>query len=297
MHNLNPKLNPNWVTGFIDAEGCFFVGIYKIKNSTRWSIKPEFMLKLHIRDLDLLILIKSFFKDIGNIYEYKSFAVYRVQSIKNLINTIIPHFNQYPLITEKQNDLKIFINIINIINKEYKDKEDINQIIKLKASLNKGLSLNMKTLFPYLSASERPTSLPIKSINPYWLAGFFSGEGCFMISLAKKPSYKYHYSTRLWVMVGQHSRDKILISRIIELLNSGWLKEKENYTEFCVSNFQDIYSKIIPFFKKYKILGVKSQDFQDFCVVAEYMKEKVHLTQEGVREISIIKSRMNRNRY
>lgn len=29
INNLNNKLNPNWVTGFTDAEGCFMININK----------------------------------------------------------------------------------------------------------------------------------------------------------------------------------------------------------------------------------------------------------------------------
>ena len=54
--------------------------------------------------------------------------------------------------------------------------------------------------------------------------------------------------------------------------------------------------KIIPFFKKHPIQGVKSEDFKDFCLVAEMMKDKKHLTAEGLEEIKQIKARMNRGR-
>jgi len=30
--NIKYKLNPNWVTGIIDAEGCFYVRFAKSKN-------------------------------------------------------------------------------------------------------------------------------------------------------------------------------------------------------------------------------------------------------------------------
>jgi hypothetical protein len=65
---------------------------------------------------------------------------------------------------------------------------------------------------------------------------------------------------------------------------------------FAVGKFEDIYNKIIPFFKKYPILGVKSQDLADFCRVAELMKEKRHLTGEGVEQIRNIKKGMNKGR-
>lgn len=66
--------------------------------------------------------------------------------------------------------------------------------------------------------------------------------------------------------------------------------------EFQCSKFSDIYEKIIPFFKKYQIRGVKAQDWQDWCIIAELIKKKAHLTSEGLDEIKKIKLRMNRGR-
>jgi len=69
----------------------------------------------------------------------------------------------------------------------------------------------------------------------------------------------------------------------------------------------DLYKKIIPeappafllrrkFFFKYPIKGEKSKDFFDFCSAAELMKNKVHLTKEGLETIQKIKEGMNKSR-
>lgn len=71
MININiQKFNPNWITGFVDAEGCFSISVYndKIGNKLKWKVIPCFQIELHIKDLDLLLQIKSFFKDKGTIY-------------------------------------------------------------------------------------------------------------------------------------------------------------------------------------------------------------------------------------
>lgn len=75
-----------------------------------------------------------------------------------------------------------------------------------------------------------------------------------------------------------------------------FFKKKKLAVDFKLKKFSDITQKIIPFFSKYPIEGVKHQDFLDFCVVAELIKKKAHLTNEGIEEIRKIKSRMNRNR-
>lgn len=67
--------------------------------------------------------------------------------------------------------------------------------------------------------------------------------------------------------------------------------------DLIISNFEYTYKKMIPFFKKYGIKGIKSLDFQDFCLAAELVNKKAHLTLEVVEEIRKIKSRMNKARY
>ena len=70
-------------------------------------------------------------------------------------------------------------------------------------------------------------------------------------------------------------------------------KEKVN---FRVTKYSDLSGKIIPFFQKYSVLGVKALDFKDFCIAAEMMKNKKHLTQGGLDVIHKIKTGMNRGR-
>jgi hypothetical protein len=82
----------------------------------------------------------------------------------------------------------------------------------------------------------------------------------------------------------------------IEYFGCGVVYSSSNAIYFRVFNFQDIVNKIIPFFKEHKIQGVKLKDFQDFCKVAELMKEGKHLTAEGLDQIREIKAGMNKGR-
>ena len=63
-----------------------------------------------------------------------------------------------------------------------------------------------------------------------------------------------------------------------------------------IKNMSDIINKIIPFFNQYPILGVKSLDFADFKKVAEFMKNKEHLTESGFSKIIQIVEQMNLDR-
>lgn len=116
------KLDPNWITGFTYAEGSFVISIYKnkISSKTEWRVQASFQIGLHNKDLDFLLSIKSFFNNIGNIYTKKNnSAIYTVCSVNFLIDFIIPHFEKYPLITQKYSDFILFKDIVKLIKKKW----------------------------------------------------------------------------------------------------------------------------------------------------------------------------------
>ena len=298
----NNKLDPNWVTGFTDAEGCFMINITKSKtNKMGWQIRPCFQIKLHYRDEKLLMKIKSFFNEVGTIsFSNDNGVMYRVNKLNDIINIIIPHFDKYSLITQKQSDYIIFKNIVKLINKdEHLNKNGIIKIINLKVVLNKGLSRNLKTYFPSIINREKPKVITPINIDYNWIAGFFSGDGCFCIGVHKSGKYKIGYSITLQIAFYQHSRDEVLFNRIKKVLGCGNIIKypKRSAIVLKISNFEDIYKIIIPMFNKHKIEGIKSLDFQDFCLAAELVNNKAHLTLKGLEKIKLIKSRMNRSRY
>ena len=53
---------------------------------------------------------------------------------------------------------------------------------------------------------------------------------------------------------------------------------------FVVTKFKDISEKSL-FFDKYPIQGIKLLDFLDFKEITGLIKNKTHLTKEGLREI------------
>lgn len=301
-NNKANNLEPNWITGFIDAEGCFYVYLGKRKDrKSGWKIQPCFQIKLHIKDKNLLLRIKSYFGEIGTIVinNNYNFVVYKIYSLDQNIRTIIPHFDKYPLITQKQGDFFIWKKIINLINnKEHLNEKGLIKVVSLKTNLNKGLSKELKLYFPDIIKVEKPkVSLPT-NIDKNWIAGFFSGEGCFSVGIYKSNSHKIGYGILLQIIFTQHLRDEILFDSIKKTLGCGNIIKSltKNIIKLNISKFEDIYYKMIPLFKEYDIEGIKALDFQDFCVVAELINNKVHLTLEGLEEIQKMKNKMNKSR-
>jgi hypothetical protein len=94
----------------------------------------------------------------------------------------------------------------------------------------------------------------------------------------------------------QHNRDEDLLKSLISILNCGRYIPKPGYGEFIVEKFTDVNDKVIPIFEQFKLHGIKSKNYEDFKKVALLMKNKVHLTREGLDEIKKIKGIMNKNR-
>ena len=162
--------------------------------------------------------------------------------------------------------------------------------------MNLGLSEKLRAAFPDVVPVVRPRVENTKIIDPNWLAGFTSGEGCFMVNITASKTYSVGFRVQLVFQLTQHLRDHILLVSFISFFNAGSVIQNKNASLYRVTKFDDIVNKIIPFFKKYPIHGVKAKDLADWCYVAEMMKNKKHLTADGLQKIKQIKAGMNQGR-
>ncbi len=159
-------LNPFFVTGFVDAEGCFLINVRKNnKYKLGLRVEPSFQITLHKKDKDLLEKIQNFFS-VGSICEKKQSITYHVYSTRKLA-LIIKHFEKYPLITQKQADFLLFNKAVNLINnKEHLTLKGLQQIISLKASVNRGLTSEIIEAFPNVIPVDRPDILNCQIQDP-----------------------------------------------------------------------------------------------------------------------------------
>jgi len=85
-----------------------------------WKTKgPGSKISLHNKDIGLLKLIQSYFGGVGNIKKDRTdYSVYSVNSLDHLLTEIIPHFDKYPLITQKRADYLLFKEIVMIVKRK-----------------------------------------------------------------------------------------------------------------------------------------------------------------------------------
>lgn len=294
-------LNPWFVSGFIDAEGSFIVIVRKNpKYRIGWTVVVIFSITLHERDICILQEIQAYFGGAGSISKSgQNTFKYRIESLELISNLIIPHFDKYPLVTQKLGDYLLFKTVVEMMKaKGHLTEVGINKIVAIKASMNNGLSADLHAAFPNLNPVARPIVDNKKVPHEEWIAGFTSGECCFYVVVAKSPSRKVGFRVLLELKISQHERDEKLMASLITYYGSGFLKKDPRGARvYTVCNFSEICEKIIPFFQKHKIRGVKSEDFADWCKIAELIKVKDHLTFSGLDQIRKIKSGMNKGRY
>lgn len=295
---LQMKLDPFFLTGFTDAEGSFMINVRKSPNSKfGWSVKLIFQIELHKKDKDLLNLIKSYFQEVGNINKVRDCLSFRVSSVADIVNVILPHFDSYPLNTIKSADYFLFREVALMMKeKQHLSKEGWARVLALKASSNKGFSEELKVAFPDIIPADR-SPVQVEKINPNWLSGFVSGDGGFHVNIFNSRTNNLGSGVKLIFKLTQHIKDEKLLRSLISYFGcGGYYRVNPEVGDLLVSNFSDLKNKIIPLFKEYPILGIKSQDFQDFCKVAELMEQKKHLTKEGLLKIKEIKAGMNKGR-
>lgn len=307
-YNLNNTyyLNPYYITGLVDAEGCFTTSIYKdCRMKTGWQVKPIFQLNLHKKDLKILEAVQKTW-GVGKIYKHgKDSFMYRVSSLKNL-RVITNHFDNYPLITQKLADYLLFKQSIDLIQKKlHLTEQGLLKLVGIKSVLNWGLSEKFKETFPNMIQVVRPKVDTSKIKDVYWLIGFVEGEGSFMVIIQESvwsppkggpKSKKPTDNIGLRFVITQHSKDSVLFDNISNYLGCGKCYFSRNEVNLVFSTFSDINNKIISLFSKYPLLGTKKEDYIDFCKVAELIKSKDHLTKQGIENIKRIKSNMNSKR-
>lgn len=173
---------------------------------------------------------------------------------------------------------------------------DLQQIINIRAALNKGLSEKLLNLFPKTCAVARPVTTLQAIPDSQWMVGFCDGELNFSVNIINSFTCKLSKQIRLEFSVGQHIRDQLLLTSFINYFNCGLLVKYENSITYKVVKFNDIHNIIITIFKDYLLQSTKLFNFLDFCKVSSMIENKEHLTKKGLEEIIKIKAGMNMGR-
>jgi hypothetical protein len=228
------------------------VSILKSKNN-KFGIQllPTFSITQDLDSINVLTEIQTYF-NCGTITKHlqKNSAEFRVNSISDLQNIIIPHFKQYPLFSIKLQAFQIFITVIELIsNKKHFIKDELLSIIKLIYFMNVVNNKNLNnfkklsellidnynedeinSIFNQISYPLNDNDNLISSINiikdtsslfnDNFIIGFIDGDGSFNISFDTSKKISFEFS------ITQHHTSLKLLQDIKEFFGCGTIKFK-----------------------------------------------------------------------
>jgi len=140
-------------------------------------------------------------------------------------------------------------------------------------------------------------------LNPGWfIAGFVDAEGCFRVSIIKNKNYESSLKNRtalplkvrVYFQIGLHRKDEDILELIRSSLGVGKIyRSRSNSSELQISSFKDL-GAVINYFDKYPLITQKLADYLLFKQAYELIKNKEHLTHEGLSKIVAIKASVNK---
>ncbi len=148
------NLEPQWVVGFVDGEGCFYVG-FNINREMKTGVQvlPELTVVQHKRDVAVLYALKDYFGCGVVRSNHGDRMAYRVRGHKNLAEVIIPFFEKHKLKTKKRIDFEKFRDVVRLMEKKaHLTAEGLERIQSLATQMNRGS--NHDDLEPKIESSS-----------------------------------------------------------------------------------------------------------------------------------------------
>jgi hypothetical protein len=126
------------VVGFVDGEGCFYVGIIEHPEMTAgYQVLPEFRIVQHQSDVQVLFALKKFFRSgvVRKNHDYRSEL--RIRKLDSLLE-VVKFFEKHPLKTKKNADFKKFARIVRWMEEEkHLTMEGLTEIIRTASLMNR----------------------------------------------------------------------------------------------------------------------------------------------------------------
>ena len=132
------EISNDWVVGFVDGEGCFYVGIIEHPEMTAgYQVLPEFRIVQHQSDVQVLFALKKFFRSGVVRKNHDDRSELRIRKLDSLLE-VVKFFEKHPLKTKKNADFKKFARIVRWMEEEkHLTMEGLTEIIRTASLMNR----------------------------------------------------------------------------------------------------------------------------------------------------------------
>jgi LAGLIDADG endonuclease len=111
-------------------------------------------------------------------------------------------------------------------------------------------------------------------LNPYYISGFFIGDGCFSLKINKNNNKSTVFGSIIFCLT-QNKDSTYLLRSILDYLNLNGinLNISRNTMQINISSREILKNVIIPFFNKYHLHGIKAIDFEKIKDILNIIEE------------------------
>jgi LAGLIDADG endonuclease len=277
-----------WFSGFTDAEGSFKINI---KNNK--EVQFLFQITLHIKDVAVLYIIREKL-NIGIVSIKGTTCSFRVHSFQVIVDNLLPIFNKYPLLTQKQlnyRDWKKAI-LLKKIAKENScslNMETFNKIINIKNSMN-----DLRTNYEGYTISR-------DMVTKNWLLGFVEGEGTFYFSNSTAVFGITQKDKQVLEAISLYLENIKILSPYKDLVipnkpNCIIIHNKVTY-QLVITDLDVLFQYICPFFRSLTFYSRKKIDFNIWSLGLYLMIYGYYTIPKGKELLLKLSNNMNSKRY
>jgi hypothetical protein len=244
------ELTNDWIVGFVDGDGCFKI-VQTSSNEKRYC----FVVSQDKRSVHVLYALRQKFgcgsvnKAGGNMREY------RVTRKEELLQVILPFFEEHPLKTEKWHDFRLLFE-----------------------------ELTRRELTPQLSLV----------VTRDWFVGFSDAESCFYVSMVKNyPRPQFVLGLHLREQKILEAIQKFLNCGTVYVKKPKNAKATIVYQISSMEGFETILQTFTTGTNRVLLKTTKRISFLKFKRIIRLIQDKKHLNREGIDQILKIRKSGN----
>jgi LAGLIDADG endonuclease len=153
------QLDPKWIAGFVDGEGCFSVSMHRNRFMHRhrgWQIQTSFHVYQHSDNRDVLEKLRDYF-GCGHLRSKgpcSAVMTYCISALRDLDEIVVPFFETHELLV-KVDDFAAFSSIVRAMRRrEYLTDDGFEWIVRRAYLMNAQGKQRSRTLEEILEGSS-----------------------------------------------------------------------------------------------------------------------------------------------
>ena len=142
---MSGKISNDYLAGFADGEGCFYVGIVPAKTARfGWQVITEFRVSQNPQGRQILETFRDrlqcgTIKLNHRLSLIDRTSVFVVRDQRDLIDKVVPFFERYPIQSGKLNQFERFKVVLLIIQeRKHLTRDGLAEIVEIASEMNTG---------------------------------------------------------------------------------------------------------------------------------------------------------------